>query len=266
MQRRAAAVSVAFFLVISAGSYAFIGVAQEPAISIENPDHTVQSNQTLTVGGTTYTFGEIGDGSATATWTNQSARYTATLENGSVVEYRGTNYTVHPASGEDPSHFRLVENQTVDRPTTTHNGTTYVIVEDESGSRTLVPRDEYLPPPQEHTFAEGDDFDYQGNTTTVVDVTRSGVTLEWFAPRTNEIIVREGGNQTLGDTPYLAHFVRTDSGDYELQFTDRYQEYENDVTAQDYYKERINGLWAVSILSALAAIFILMLSFLPPRY
>lgn len=30
--------------------------------------------------------------------------------------------------------------------------------------------------------------------------------------------------------------------------------------------ERVNGLWGVSILSGLAAVFLLMLSFLPPRY
>lgn len=30
--------------------------------------------------------------------------------------------------------------------------------------------------------------------------------------------------------------------------------------------ERVNGLWGVAILSGLAAVFLLMLSFLPPRY
>jgi len=265
MQRRAAAVSVAFFLVISAGAYAFIGAAQEPAISLENPDHAVQGGETLTVAGTEYSFTEVSDGSATATWTNQSARYTATLENGSVVEYEGTNYTVVPNEGEDPTRFRLVEKQTVDRPTTTQNGTEYVIVE-EGDNRTLVPRDQYLPEPQQRVFAEGDDFDYQDTTTTVADVTREGVTLEWFAPRTNEVSFSEGENTTLGDTPYLAHFEATGTGGYELQLTDNYQDYTDDVAAQDYYTERINGLWGVSILSALASIFILMLSFLPPRY
>lgn len=266
MQRRAAAVSVAFFLVISAGAYAVIGAAQQPAISLENPEHVVQGGDEVEVGGTTYTFTEVTDGSATATWTNQSARYTATLENGSVVQYQGANYTVHPASGEDPTRFRLVENQTVDRPTTTQNGTEYVIVEGENGNRTLVPRDEYLPEPQEHVFAEGDSFDYQNNTTTVADVTRAGVTLEWFAPRTNEVTFSEGANTTLSGTKYIAHFEPTGNGGYELQFTDRYQEYEDDVAAQEYFQERINGLWGVSILAALAAILLLMLSFLPPRY
>lgn len=36
--------------------------------------------------------------------------------------------------------------------------------------------------------------------------------------------------------------------------------------AQGTTPERVNGLWAVSIMSALAAVLILLLSFLPPRY
>lgn len=36
--------------------------------------------------------------------------------------------------------------------------------------------------------------------------------------------------------------------------------------AQGSAPERVNGLWGVVILSSLAAVFILMLSFLPPRY
>lgn len=30
--------------------------------------------------------------------------------------------------------------------------------------------------------------------------------------------------------------------------------------------ERVNGIWGVAILSGLAAVFLLLLSFLPPRY
>lgn len=264
MQRRAAAVSVAFFLVVSAGAYAFIGTAQEPTISLEDPDYSLQTNQQLTVGGTTYTVTNVGDGSATAEWTNESARYTATLENGSVVEYEGTNYTVVPNKGADPTRFRLVETQTIDKPTTTQDGTEYVIIED-GDNRTLVPVDEYLPEPEQLVFAEGDDFPHDNRTTTVADVTSEGVTLEWFAPKTNEVSFSEGSVTTLGGTDYMAHIEPGGAGPT-LELTTDMADYQEDIDAQNYYQERVAGLWGVSIVSALAAIFLLMLSFLPPRY
>lgn len=264
MQRRAAAVSVAFFLVISAGAYAFIGAAQQPAITLDDPDYSVQQNQEVTIGDRTYTVTQVGDGSATAEWTNESARYTATLENGSVVSYEGDNWTVVPAAGEDPTRFRLVEEQSIDRPTTTQNGTEYVVIED-GNNRTLVPVSDYLPEPRERVFAEGDDYAYENETTTVADVTPEGVTLEWFAPRTNEVSFEEGATNTLGGTQYVAH-IDTSSASPALELTSDLEAYQAEVDAQDYYLERVNGLWGVSILSALAAGLILMLSFLPPRY
>lgn len=261
MQRRAAAVSVAFFIVVSAGAYAFIGAAEEPTISLDNPDYSVQGGESITVSGTTYTFTSVGDGSATAQWTNESARFTATLENGSVIEYDGTNYTVEPNAGDDPTRFTLVEHQEVDRPTTEKDGTTYVVIENDDGNQTLVPRDEYLPEPDRRVFAEGDDFEHDGNTTTVADVTREGVTLEWSGAKTNTVDFSEGSNTTLGDTRYLAHLEGNT-----LELTTNYQDYTEDVDAQAYYQERINGLWAVSIIGSIAAILMLLLSFLPPRY
>ena len=41
--------------------------------------------------------------------------------------------------------------------------------------------------------------------------------------------------------------------------------YQAQVERQDYYKERMNGLWGISILSGLAGVFVIGLAYLPTR-
>ena len=53
MQRRAATVYAVLFLVIAAGSYSLIGVAQEPGIDLEGD--TYAENDTMTVNDMDYT-------------------------------------------------------------------------------------------------------------------------------------------------------------------------------------------------------------------
>ncbi|MFB6069330.1 MAG: hypothetical protein ABEJ90_05340 [Halobacterium sp.] len=266
MQRRAAAVSVALFLLLAAGSYAMIGAAQQPDVSLENPDYAVTEGQTPTIGGTTYNFTSVSERGATATWVNESARYTTSWSEGDTVPYRGGNYTVVIPNASDPVEFSLEENQTVDRPTVVQSGTTYVVVED-GENKTLVPRDEYLPDPMVYRFREGDVVDYEGNDneTRVASVTQSSVTIEWFAPRTNEVSFSEGERTAVGGTEYLAHTEQRD-GTLVLQLTTDYADYNEDVEAQKFFHERVSGLWGVVILSTLAAALLVMLAFLPSRY
>lgn len=268
MQRGAAAVSVAIFLLLAAGAYSFIGVAQQPDVALENPEHTVAAGDQPTIEGTTYNFTEVGDGSATAEWTNESARYTAEWAPEDTVAYEGDNYTVVVPNQSDPTEFELREVQNVDRPTVEDNGTTYVVVE-ENGERSLVERSEYLGEQAVHSFAEGDQIALpdNDNETTVASVTNQTVTIEWFAPRTNEVSFEEGGNTTLGEdgTPYVAHFEQQ-NGETALQLTTDYEGYQSDVEAQQQFHERTNGLWGIVILSSLAAALLVMLAFMPSRY
>jgi hypothetical protein len=266
MQRRAAAVSVVVFLLLAAGAYTFIGAAQQPDVTLEDPDYTLSANETLTVAGTSYSFTEVSDGSATAEWTNKSARYTETWSANDTVVYQGDDYSVVVPNQTEPTEFELREVQTVDRPTVEQNGTTYVVVE-EDGERRLVERDEYLDDPVVHEFAEGDEIERPGNDneTRVASVTNSSVTIEWFAPRTNEVSFGQGENTTLGDTPYLAHFEQQDGASV-LQLTTDYEDYHSDVAAQETFHERTNGLWGIVILSTLAAALLSMLAFMPSRY
>ena len=264
MQRRAAAVSVAVFLLLAVGSYSLIGAAQQPGVSLEDPEYSIAANETRTIGGTTYNFSEVGSESAAATWTNESARQTATLEQGQNITYEDGNYTVFVQNASDPTEFELREVQTVDQPTVEQNGTTYVIVE-EDGDRVLVPRDEYLPDQSVYRFQEGDQFDYQNNSTTVSAVENTSVTLEWVAPEQLSVEFSEGENTTIGETDYLAHFVQQDNSSV-LLLTTNYDDYHSDREAQTYFQERMSGLWGVVILSGFAAALLAMLAYLPSRY
>lgn len=265
MQRRATAVFAAFFLVVAVGAYAFVTTAEEPAVAIDegNQDFALSNGSSFTVGGTEYAVGSLNgtEGSAEATWRNESARYTGTLENDSTVTYEDGNFTLLVDEGESPEGFRLVEVQSVDRPTTTMNGTTYVVVE-EGTNRTLVPREEYLPEPRVEEFALGDEYPFEGNTTTVASVTASEVTVEWFAPRTETVEFGEGENTTLAGTSYTAHFPDAET----LVLTTEYADYGTDLQRQDAFHDRMNGLWGVVILSGLAVVLLVGMAFLPSRY
>jgi len=268
MQRRAAAIAVALFLVFAAGSYTLIGAAQQPDVSLDNPDYdSISEGEERTIAGTSYTFSSVSEESATATWDNESARYTATWSGGdAVVAVDGQNYSVAGLNASE-GEFELREVQEVDRETVEQNGTTYVVIE-EGENRTLVPRDSYLPEQEVFEFGVGDSVEYDGNDgneTVVASVTDSEVTVEWFAPGTFEVEFSEGENTTVGETPYLAH-VETSGGSPVLELTTDYGDYHSDVAAQETFHQRTNGLWGIVILSSLAAGLLVMLAYLPSRY
>jgi len=190
MQRRAAAAYAGLLILIAVGAYVMIGVAQEPAVTVANPDHSLGENETFEVGDRTYTVGEMG-GSANpiernttldwtneserqtatlgnnsefpvinATWSGQTARMTSTLANGSAVTYNGTAYTVRAGNGSFALHVRNV------------------------------------------SFSVGDTFPYQGNRTTVTAVENENVTITWNTTRNETLtngstITYNGSESTL---------------------------------------------------------------------
>lgn len=259
--KRAAAIYIAFFLVVSAGSYAMIGAAQQPTISLENPDHTLQVNQTFTENGRQYTVTSVEGTSAEASWTNQSATYTNTWENDSTVTLsNNVTYRVVIPNSSDVSSFTLREVQNVSEPTVTQNGTTYVVLQD-GQNRTLVPVQNYLPEPKTREYDEGQTIQFQGNQTTISNVTTDAATLTWTAPRTNTVSFGEGEMATLNGNQYIAHV----EGGNTLELSSDPSAYREQTTAIAEFNERIAGLWAVSILSSLTAFFLVMFAYLPAR-
>jgi hypothetical protein len=268
MQRRAAAIYVALFIVIGAASYSLIATAQTPEVEFQNPEYELTAGDELQVGDRTYTVSSASDGSGELSYTVESAEYTAVWENDSTVTYDGEEWRVLVEGGEDPSAFTLEEeiNETAilqedpdaSEETVEQDGERYVVI---NGSE-LVAADEYFPEPQTRTYAEGDSIEYEGNTSTVDSVTTAEVTLAWTAPRTNTVSVAGGENVTLNGETYFAHFA----DDSTLQLTQNFERYNEQTDDIDRFNTYKNGLWGVSIVSFLTAVFMIGFAYLPSRY
>ncbi|PSP75033.1 hypothetical protein BRC81_16210 [Halobacteriales archaeon QS_1_68_20] len=275
MQRRAAAAYVALFIVIAAGSYAFTGAAEEPTISLENPDVSAASGDDFEVDGVQYTVADVnrseggggleggGEGgmAANLTWSDE-VRQTETLESGDVVEVQDANWTVEIDDGGDPSSFRLVENHTIDRPTVTEDNVTYVVVE-QDGERDLVEREEYVRQqfgePETHEFTEGDA--YLNETKTVDNVTADAVTLGWNVTQEQRMEVSEGDKVVLQGTTYVVHFPDEST----VLMTTDVDAYQDGLDEQERFQQRIDGINYVGTISLLAAILLIAASYMPRR-
>lgn len=292
MQRRAAAVYVAFFLVVGAVSFSLIATASAPHFSVENPERTLNQGDSFTVDGTQYNVqsikaemsgggggghggggGETLKRSGTLNWTNSSARHTVTWKNQSTVTYDGQDWNVTVPSGQNGSFtLRAVQNRQailkndseVANQTTTVDGQEYVVRRGgQNGSRELIPADQYFPAPEERTFSQGDEVpNVENHTATVATIDSSGATLAWTAPKTNEITVDDQANVTVGSTTYFAYFPNNETMVLTQKF-DQYRAYQQESAD---YKTHKDGLWGVTILSGLISIFMTGLAYLPSRY
>jgi hypothetical protein len=290
MQRRAAAVYFALFVVVGAGTFAFIQVGTtHPDVSLQADE--LESGQSLTVDGVDYTVSSIersgGDGgdhggggggslAGELQWRNESAVATAELANNSTVAYQGGDYRVFIQNQSDVSEFSLIEqfdvsailaaDDAVEDQVATSNGTRYVVYR---SNQSLAPLETYLPDPTTAgPFAEGDTVEYQaeeGNVSaTVRNVTAQRALLAWDSPQNETIDLSEGGNVTLGDTQYFAHF--TDEEHVQLVSTEQYWDaYQEEREYESAWFERHAGLWAVVIASFLAAIILLSAAYMPVR-
>lgn len=286
MQRRAAAIYVAFFLVIGAASYSLIATAQTPEIQFQNPDYSVSQGETFQANGQTYNVSSIsatmeggghGGGaslvrSGEITYTQQSAEYTETWKNNTSVTVGDGNWTVLVPNQSNPSQFTLrqdvertqilEQDPNADNETVTRDGQEYVVVQNEGGNATLVPADEYFPSPKTRQVSEGDNLRYQGNQTNVKNVTQSGVEVTWTAPRTNVVEASDEGNVTLGNQTYLAHFPNNET----MQLTQNFENYKSQKEEIESFHTFENGLWGIVILSGSLVFLLVGLAFLPSRY
>ncbi|MEF8886792.1 MAG: hypothetical protein V5A30_03225 [Haloarculaceae archaeon] len=288
MQRRAAAVYFVLFVLIGAGALGFVQVGMsEPTVQFPDaPEYA--SDETLTVDGRTYTVanvtvvttgGEDHGGEAgeevrgNLTWVNESARMTATLENGSMTTYEGAEYNV--SLDNATGAVVLVESQNVsailaadpaveDEPFV-QNSTRYVRYVDNGSLQRLTA---YLPEPERLTFAVGDDYRYpaeSGNVTaTVSSVTADAATLSWTTSVTNRIPLEEGGNVTLNGQQHFVHFPSEEQVQI-LPIEEYYGTYQSQLAEIDYFEERRNGVWGVVILAFLAGLVLLATAYMPVK-
>jgi len=287
MQRRAAAIYVAFFIVLGAASYSVIATATAPTVEFDNPDHRLSHGDEFSVDDRTYTVttisAETSDGggghgggaevtrSGQVSWTNDSARHTRTWEHEANVTYDGEEYQVLVEEADDPTAFRLQErinrsailqdDPAVRNELVTVNGTEYVVRES-GDNRSLTPASEYFPEPASTQYSEGDSLQFQGNATTVASVSSDGATLAWTAPRTNTVDVGNEANVTLNGQQYFAYFPDNST----LVLESDYGVYDRQTSEIDTYHDHVNGLWGVSIVSFATAILLLGMAYMPSRY
>lgn len=252
-----------------------VTLANETTVTFNDSEYTLlvgdgdftlrQGNQTeeFSVGdtfpyrGNETTAVAAGNGSATLAWGDPYTVITQTASNDS-VDLR-QSFNVSMTLSADPA----VDNETVTRA----DGREYVVYA--NGTTQLLV--DYLPDPEVKTFSEGDTFTYNTaeggiayEDVTVENVSAERALLSWRGPVEHEVAAAEGDNVTLGPDEQLfaAHFP--DNGTLQLASNPGAYQAERDV--QDTYRERINGLWGISILSVLAAVFLIGMAYLPSRY
>lgn len=123
------------------------------------------------------------------------------------------------------------------------------------------PLSSYLPEPERREFSEGQTLVYNGTEVPVTNVTTEAVLLEWVGPKTLTVSLSEGANVTLGDQQYVAHFRGADS----VVLSTEVAAYQQEVSEQEFFVHRIEGLWWVTMLSAFAAVLLGGLAYLPVR-
>lgn len=265
MQRRWAAIYLAFFLVMAGSAYTVMAVAEEPAINIEGD--TYQAGDSFEVDGTTYTVSEIAEGEGTVEYNTTEGQETA-FGNNSVVEYQGDAYNVTIESAEEPDSFTLtqefdveailqndsqVDNQTYTR----EDGTEFVRYE----NGTTQPLDEYLPEPNQEAFSVGDSIEHAGTTKTVDTVSSSEAVLTWEETTTASIGLEEGGVVEIGGTQYVATFPNNET----VLLSQDVEGYEQVADNREYFDERISGINYVMIFSLAAAFILVAAAFMPRR-
>jgi len=127
--------------------------------------------------------------------------------------------------------------------------------------------DQYLPDPEIQKLTEGDSLTFEGNETTVGNITSAAVPLEWTGPRTYEIELSQGGSANLNGQPHFVRFPDNESVQILPNGSDSqyWQAYQADQTRIHSYNERMAGLWGVTILSLLAAIILAVAAYIPVK-
>lgn len=267
MQRRAAAMYVAFFLIIAVGSIGFINLVEAPSPAMDEYDHQVAPDDSFDVDDTTYTLTGIDVFSATLEWSVEESEQTELLRNESTIESEETEYRIEIPPGDEPDSFFLQELYPDHGLETVEvDGRTYVVIT-ENDEDEFVPEDEYLR--EEYGAVERleltvDDtfyYDAVNETVTVEAIDTASVEVGWVGPEDRSITLSPGESVELEDTTFVANFVGTEY----IQLTSDQAAYDEHAAAMDTWDERYLGFWAIGVLSIFSAILIGALSYLPRR-
>ena len=165
MQRRAVAIYLVFFAVLAAGAYGLIQTTSAPSVAVDGP--TQKDGDRVTFGDRTYDL-SVENGSGELSWTNESAVFEATIENGSTVPPTDVVWEGQTARQEETFEAGA---------TVAYNDSEYDLsVNATAGTITLTNPDN---PADNTTVEAGDTFEYRGFEATVTDVSEDGATVVW---------------------------------------------------------------------------------------
>ncbi|AGN00896.1 hypothetical protein L593_04735 [Salinarchaeum sp. Harcht-Bsk1] len=276
MQGRAAAVYGLVFLLVAAGAYGFVTVAEAPEPSMDNPDVTfAETGENQTIGERTYRldgFGsQRGQPTATLVWTDEDARstesWTHAAEPGgtTVTTAENVTYWVRIPQDEATGSFTLLE--------TPAEGSNVTVVTDSNGNWVVEEGTNYT------ALEEYDGFERvevengstlaigTGNDTRDVrvdQVTNESVTVSWNEPAETEITLRQTSVKELEGTNVTVHVP----GDGSLEMAtseepiDDYLEQHEDRT---HFQERMDGLKMSAVLSLVSFVLLVGMAFLPRK-
>jgi len=284
MQRRAAAAYVAFFLVIAAGSYGVIATTENPEayVTEEEAEHTLVAGESIEVGERTYNVSEVkaeesggggghgggGGGveySATLTRINESAVQTESWGRNTTVTYDNSTYRVLIANVSEPSEVQLRPEPPDEVTPRWYNGRQYVDfdIDDDGFVEQNVSVVRYLETEENRsnvTFSET--LTINGTERSVTSLTNESVTFEWVSPEEEEVSFGQAELVELNGREFLAYFE--DGETVYLDANDSTAYYERRAE-HDAMRLRLNGFWAVTIVSVVSGAGLIGLAFLPRR-
>ena len=182
MQRRAVAIYLVFFAILGAAAYGLILTTSGPSVSVDGP--TYENGTDVTFGDRTYDL-SVSGGSGELAWTNESAVFRNTLENGSTVP--PTDVTWEGQTARQEATFDAGS-------TVAFNDSQYeVSVNGSAGTMTLTNPDD----PADNTTVEvGSTFAYQGYDATVTAVSGDAATVVWGNPYLLTVVTENVTNPT----------------------------------------------------------------------
>jgi len=277
MQRRAVAVYVALFVLIGVASYTLMVTAEQPQVTVDNPDFQLSSGDEFTIDEQSYTATTVeevteegGHGStsthmaATIEWTVTGVENTDQWAAGDTITVDEREWEVIGTGGSTVTVEEVIDREAeleadpaADNTTYSGDNGEFVLVNDER-----VPVSEYFDP-DEVTFSAGETVSYDGQQATVDSVTNESVTVSWTTDESNSQEVGTGDTITLGDnSTYTAYFTGSDT----LELTADAEAYEAAVAEQETFSQRVSGLRWVTFTAGFIAMLLIAFAFLPSRY
>ncbi|WEL20143.1 hypothetical protein [Halorhabdus sp. BNX81] len=173
MQRRAGAIYAAFFILVGVSAYAFIGIAEQPTVSLAGDEYAAGAN--LDVGDRTYTVENVdADGDSGAlSWTNESATFTVTFEN---------DTTVSPLEVQWDGQRARWSSTLADGSTFAYENGTYRVGVNTSADPPTATLTHVENASMNESVAVGDTLAYRNNETTITAINADGIELTWAEP------------------------------------------------------------------------------------